>query len=302
MISPSALTPSQSISPPFASSPPPSPPPSPSPSPPSSPSLHYSNPNSLAIAEVDKTTVRSLTADVAADTRDTVFVVTYKRSALDKCKQPVGIRFFVSAAHTESDLHKAYESQKEQNGYTRVNCSAQSIESEHSLAIQDRAFRGNEDSLQLDKELERMKHNISLLPLTNYPSVQDLQKELAQRTLRFWAGHRNSRIRVIMARTWEPRIHSQGSYVETSSPFKPCHFDHFIKSTDAHVATAQAYWPSIRGSMMWRIFLLLVKKGLANTTSICLLDGRFLSMHRLPVKSSRRTTKKLIYMLLLAVK
>ncbi|GKA43843.1 hypothetical protein Tco_0736567, partial [Tanacetum coccineum] len=156
---------------------------------------------------------------------DTVFVVTYKRSALDKCKQPVGIRFFVSAAHTESDLHKAYESQKEQNGYTRVNCSAQSIESEHSLAIQDRAFRGNEDSLQLDKELERMKHNISLLPLTNYPSVQDLQKELAQRTLRFWAGHRNSRIRVIMARTWEPRIHSQGSYVETSSPFKPCHFD-----------------------------------------------------------------------------
>nr|GFB15037.1 long chain base biosynthesis protein 1-like [Tanacetum cinerariifolium] len=41
-----------------------------------------------------------------------VFVVTSKRSALDKCKLPVGIRLFVSAAHTESDLQKAYESLK----------------------------------------------------------------------------------------------------------------------------------------------------------------------------------------------
>ncbi|GJY56869.1 hypothetical protein Tco_0455984 [Tanacetum coccineum] len=44
-------------------------------------------------------------------------------------------------------------------------------------------------------------------------------------TLGFWAGHRNSRRRVIMARTWIPRIHSRCSYVETSSTFKPCHFD-----------------------------------------------------------------------------
>ncbi|GJU60192.1 long chain base biosynthesis protein 1-like protein [Tanacetum coccineum] len=41
-----------------------------------------------------------------------VFVVTSKRSSLDKCKLPVGIRLFVSAAHTESDLQKAYESLK----------------------------------------------------------------------------------------------------------------------------------------------------------------------------------------------
>ncbi|GKB27867.1 hypothetical protein Tco_0867268 [Tanacetum coccineum] len=41
-----------------------------------------------------------------------VFVVTSKRSSLDKCKLPVGIRLFVSAAYTESDLQKAYESLK----------------------------------------------------------------------------------------------------------------------------------------------------------------------------------------------
>ncbi|GKB80122.1 nitrilase/cyanide hydratase and apolipoprotein N-acyltransferase family protein [Tanacetum coccineum] len=118
---------------------------------------------------------------------DSVFGVTSKRSTLDKCKQPVRIRLFVSAAHTVYDLHKAYESQKEPYGYTRVNCSAQSSESEHSLAIQDRAYRGDEDSLQLDKKLERMEHNISLLPLTNYnPSVQDLQRELGQLHQEIW--------------------------------------------------------------------------------------------------------------------
>lgn len=41
-----------------------------------------------------------------------VFVVPSKRSTLDKCNLPVGIRLFVSAAHTESDLQKAYESLK----------------------------------------------------------------------------------------------------------------------------------------------------------------------------------------------
>lgn len=43
---------------------------------------------------------------------DSVFVVTSKRSTLDKCPLPVGIRLFVSAAHSESDLHKASESLK----------------------------------------------------------------------------------------------------------------------------------------------------------------------------------------------
>ncbi|KAI3775441.1 hypothetical protein L1987_50017 [Smallanthus sonchifolius] len=41
-----------------------------------------------------------------------VFVVPSRRSTLDKCNLPVGIRLFVSAAHTESDLQKAYESLK----------------------------------------------------------------------------------------------------------------------------------------------------------------------------------------------
>jgi serine palmitoyltransferase len=43
---------------------------------------------------------------------DSVFVVTSKRSTLDKCRLPVGIRLFVSAAHSESDLQKASESLK----------------------------------------------------------------------------------------------------------------------------------------------------------------------------------------------
>ncbi|XP_008810414.1 long chain base biosynthesis protein 1b-like [Phoenix dactylifera] len=43
---------------------------------------------------------------------DSIFIVTTKRSALDKCPLPVGIRLFVSAGHSESDLLKASESLK----------------------------------------------------------------------------------------------------------------------------------------------------------------------------------------------
>ncbi|KAL2318514.1 hypothetical protein Fmac_032390 [Flemingia macrophylla] len=43
---------------------------------------------------------------------ESVFVVTSKRSTLDKCRLPVGIRLFVSAGHSESDLLKASESLK----------------------------------------------------------------------------------------------------------------------------------------------------------------------------------------------
>ncbi|GJZ18006.1 hypothetical protein Tco_0554129 [Tanacetum coccineum] len=85
--------------------------------------------------------------------------------------------------------------QKEQNGYTDINYSAQSSESEHSLAIQDCAYGGDENSLvnndssdqltivndQFISQHLRMKNDIPLLSLTNYdPSVQDLQRELAQ--------------------------------------------------------------------------------------------------------------------------
>nr|GEU98101.1 long chain base biosynthesis protein 1-like [Tanacetum cinerariifolium] len=41
-----------------------------------------------------------------------VFEVTSKRSSLEKCKLPIRIRLFISTAHTESDLQKAYESLK----------------------------------------------------------------------------------------------------------------------------------------------------------------------------------------------
>ncbi|KAM7280011.1 hypothetical protein ACFE04_007145 [Oxalis oulophora] len=43
---------------------------------------------------------------------ESIFVVASKRSKLDKCRLPVGIRFLVSAGHSESDLLKASESLK----------------------------------------------------------------------------------------------------------------------------------------------------------------------------------------------
>ncbi|XP_047055345.1 long chain base biosynthesis protein 1a-like [Lolium rigidum] len=41
---------------------------------------------------------------------DSVFIVASKRSSLDRCKLPVGIRLFVSAGHTESDISKVCSS------------------------------------------------------------------------------------------------------------------------------------------------------------------------------------------------
>lgn len=43
---------------------------------------------------------------------DSVFLVASKRSTLDKCRLPVGIRIFVSAGHSESDILKAVDSLK----------------------------------------------------------------------------------------------------------------------------------------------------------------------------------------------
>ncbi|KAM0858659.1 hypothetical protein ACQ4PT_047697 [Festuca glaucescens] len=42
--------------------------------------------------------------------QDSVFIVASKRSSLDRCKLPVGIRLFVSAGHTESDISKVCSS------------------------------------------------------------------------------------------------------------------------------------------------------------------------------------------------
>jgi serine palmitoyltransferase len=43
---------------------------------------------------------------------DSLLVVSSKRSFLDKCRLPVGIKLYVSAGHSESDLLKASESLK----------------------------------------------------------------------------------------------------------------------------------------------------------------------------------------------
>uniref|UniRef100_A0A0E0H7M0 serine C-palmitoyltransferase n=1 Tax=Oryza nivara TaxID=4536 RepID=A0A0E0H7M0_ORYNI len=43
---------------------------------------------------------------------DSVFIAATKRSSLDKCRLPVGIRLFVSAGHTESDIFKVSASLK----------------------------------------------------------------------------------------------------------------------------------------------------------------------------------------------
>ncbi|XP_058082083.1 long chain base biosynthesis protein 1-like isoform X1 [Magnolia sinica] len=44
--------------------------------------------------------------------KDSVFLVTSKKSAIDKCRLPAGIRMFVSAGHSDSDLLKACEALK----------------------------------------------------------------------------------------------------------------------------------------------------------------------------------------------
>lgn len=41
-----------------------------------------------------------------------VFVVSSKRSTLDKCSLPLGIRLFVSAGHSEYDLKKICDALK----------------------------------------------------------------------------------------------------------------------------------------------------------------------------------------------
>ncbi|XP_048141450.1 long chain base biosynthesis protein 1-like [Rhodamnia argentea] len=53
---------------------------------------------------------------------DSLLVVVSKRSTLDKCRLPVGIRLFVSAAHTESDLMKAADSLKRAASLVLKDC------------------------------------------------------------------------------------------------------------------------------------------------------------------------------------
>ncbi|XP_051182210.1 long chain base biosynthesis protein 1a isoform X2 [Lolium perenne] len=60
------------------------------------------------------TTDLDLLETIAAQalSEDSVYVVASKRSTLDRCKLPVGIRLFVSAGHTESDISKVCSSLK----------------------------------------------------------------------------------------------------------------------------------------------------------------------------------------------
>ncbi|KAK5844772.1 hypothetical protein PVK06_000913 [Gossypium arboreum] len=77
-----------------------------------------SNPESPIFLVLEKST-GSVKSDIQlledmpiALKQESIFVVALKRSTLDKCPLHVGIRLFVSAAHSESDLLKACESLK----------------------------------------------------------------------------------------------------------------------------------------------------------------------------------------------
>lgn len=67
---------------------------------------------------------------------------------------------------------------------------------------------------------------------------------------------------------------------------------HFIASLAALVPTVDEYCPSICGSIIPRILPLFFWYDVTNSTSICSPGGSFLSIQRLPVKISKRTTPK----------
>lgn len=52
---------------------------------------------------------------------DSVLLASSKRSTLDKCSLPAGIRIFVSAGHSDSDLLKASEALKRAATYVLLN-------------------------------------------------------------------------------------------------------------------------------------------------------------------------------------
>lgn len=50
-----------------------------------------------------------------------MLLASSKRSTLDKCSLPAGIRMFVSAGHSDSDLLKASEALKRAATYVLLN-------------------------------------------------------------------------------------------------------------------------------------------------------------------------------------
>ncbi|XP_062103857.1 long chain base biosynthesis protein 1b-like, partial [Humulus lupulus] len=77
---------------------------------PDSPIVFLTLKKSTSSSKADKDLLQEIADRVLKD--EFVFVVTSKKSTLDRCPLPVGIRLFVSTSHSELDLLKASESLK----------------------------------------------------------------------------------------------------------------------------------------------------------------------------------------------
>ncbi|XP_028806876.1 long chain base biosynthesis protein 1 [Neltuma alba] len=75
-----------------------------------SPIIHLRLEKSTGSIEKDRRLLEDIAKRVLEE--DGVLVVASKRSTVDECRLPLGIKLFVSAAHSESDLRKAAESLK----------------------------------------------------------------------------------------------------------------------------------------------------------------------------------------------
>ncbi|GJT18365.1 hypothetical protein Tco_0877071 [Tanacetum coccineum] len=135
-----------------------------------------------------------------------------------------------------------------------LECCREEKEKLVGLLQEYRAYGGDEDSLvnndsskqltvvndqfrakhlrscmeQLDEELERMKNDNALLPLTNYdPSVQDLQRELAQLRQLAEALRNKKKLSIKFQRDIKELIKDiheiKGKYVNVDSELKEMH-------------------------------------------------------------------------------
>ncbi|KAG6434659.1 hypothetical protein SASPL_106299 [Salvia splendens] len=78
---------------------------------PKSPIVFLKLKNSTGFAKGDLQVLEDLANHLLKE--HSVFVATSKRSTLDKCKLPAGIRLYVSAGHTKTDVDKACEALKQ---------------------------------------------------------------------------------------------------------------------------------------------------------------------------------------------
>ncbi|KAF4376848.1 long chain base biosynthesis protein 1 [Cannabis sativa] len=77
---------------------------------PDSPIVFLTLKKSMGSSKADRDLLQEIADSVLKE--ESILVVTSKKSTLDKCPLPAGIRLFVSAGHSESDLLKASESLK----------------------------------------------------------------------------------------------------------------------------------------------------------------------------------------------